>query len=43
MQGITEHYILRIGSMANKTGYMPDGLEEALARVDQLLDRMIAS
>ena len=31
----------QLARVANKTGYMPDGLEEALAKVDQLLDRMI--
>ena len=31
----------QLARVANRTGYMPDGLEEALARVDQLLDRMI--
>lgn len=31
----------QLARVANKTGYMPDGLEAALAKVDQLLDRMI--
>ena len=31
----------QLARVANKTGYMLDGLEEALAKVDQLLDRMI--
>ena len=31
----------QLARVANKTGYLPDGLEEALAKVDQLLDRMI--
>lgn len=32
----------QLARVANRTGYMPDGLEEALAKVDRLLDRMIA-
>ena len=31
----------QLARVANKTGHMPDGLEEALAKVDQLLDGMI--
>ena len=31
----------QIARVANMTGHMPDGLEEALAEVDRLLDRMI--
>ena len=31
----------QLARVANRTGYMPDGLEEALAKVDRLLDRMI--
>lgn len=38
--GVNLNQLTRV---ANKTGYLPDGLEEALAKVDQLLDRMIAS
>lgn len=37
--GVNLNQLTRV---ANRTGYMPDGLEEALAKVDQLLDRMIA-
>lgn len=36
--GVNLNQLTRV---ANKTGYMPDGLEEALAKVDRLLDRMI--
>ena len=36
--GVNLNQLTRV---ANQTGYMPDGLEEALAKVDQLLDRMI--
>ena len=36
--GVNLNQLTRV---ANKTGYLPDGLEEALAKVDQLLDRMI--
>ena len=33
--------LTQLTRVANQTGYMPDGLDEALAKVDQLLDRMI--
>lgn len=36
--GVNLNQLTRV---ANQTGYMPDGLEEALAKVDRLLDRMI--
>ena len=38
--GVNLNQLTRV---ANKTGYMPDGLDEALAKVDQLLDRMMSS
>lgn len=31
----------QLARVANVTGYVPDGLEEALAKVDHLLDRMM--
>ena len=31
----------QLARVANQTGHIPDGLEEALARVDRVLDRMI--
>ena len=36
--GVNLNQLTRV---ANQTGFMPDGLEETLARVDRLLDRMI--
>ncbi len=38
--GVNLNQLTRV---ANKTGYMPDGLDEALAKVDQLLDKMMSS
>ncbi|MEL6216978.1 MAG: plasmid mobilization relaxosome protein MobC [Pseudomonadota bacterium] len=33
----------QLARVANRTGYLPDGLEEAVAKVDRLLDRMMES
>lgn len=38
--GVNLNQLTRV---ANQTGYMPDGLDEALAKVDQLLDEMMSS
>jgi hypothetical protein len=36
--GVNLNQLTRV---ANKTGFMPEGLDEALAKVDHLLDRLI--